>query len=230
MKKKVFELERLGGTKSVEIAFDKVFAIGYAGRDTSKTMAHIKELEEQLGVPAPARIPTIFQCSVYTLRQEENIEFLGSQTCGEVEYVIVTQGEKLYIGLGSDHTDRKLESVSVPKAKQICAKPLSRKLWDYDEVKDHWDEIALRSWQMVDGEKVLYQDGGVRDILSVEDNLRELRERVGDIDNAVIFSGTVPLLKGFLYGEKFFCEMVDPRLDRNNAFAYSVEVIPEEER
>ena len=230
MNRKSFELERFDGTKTIEVTFDKVFAIGYAGRDVAKTMEHIKELEEQLGVPAPKRIPTIFQCSNYVLSQEEDILFLGDQTCGEVEYVIVTQGDAIYIGLGSDHTDRKLEGVSVPKAKQICAKPISRKLWDYREIKDHWDSITLRSFQLIDGQKVAYQDGGVKDILKVEENLKELRERVGDIYNAVIFSGTVPLLKGFLYGQKFFCEMSDPVLKRKNEFSYGVSVIPEEER
>ena len=34
-----------------------------------------------------------------------------------------------YVGIGSDHTDRVLEAVSIRKSKQVCAKPISKELW-----------------------------------------------------------------------------------------------------
>ena len=119
MSKMKFLLMTKDGAQEKEINYDQVFAIGYAGRNMEKTMEHIRELEEQLGVPAPKKIPTIFQCGTYLLTQEKDLHFIGEKTCGEVEYVMVVTGGKLYIGLGSDHTDRELEGMSVPKAKQI---------------------------------------------------------------------------------------------------------------
>ena len=114
-----FTLQASGKEVPLTLEYERVFAIGYAGRNIEKTMEHIKELERDLGVPAPKKIPTIFQCGNYVLTQEKDLAFLGEKTCGEVEYVIVIKDGKIYIGLGSDHTDRELEAQSVPKAKQI---------------------------------------------------------------------------------------------------------------
>ncbi|KAF5063945.1 hypothetical protein DSECCO2_289460 [anaerobic digester metagenome] len=225
-----FTVQAGGKETPLSLNYERVFAIGYAGRNLEKTMEHIKELERDLGVPAPKKIPTIFQCGNYVLTQEKDLVFVGEKTCGEVEYVIVLKDGKIYIGLGSDHTDRELEAQSVPKAKQICAKPICSMLWDYEEVKDHWDDIALNSWQTVDGEEVPYQQGKLADILPVETILKELNERVGGIDNCVIFSGTVPVLNGFRYGSNFRYEMADAVLGRKLTSDYNVIAISEEER
>ena len=225
-----FTVQAGGKETPLSLNYERVFAIGYAGRNLEKTMEHIKELERDLGVPAPKKIPTIFQCGNYVLTQEKDLVFVGEKTCGEVEYVIVLKDGKIYIGLGSDHTDRELEAQSVPKAKQICAKPICPMLWDYEEVKDHWDDIALNSWQTVDGEEVPYQQGKLADILPVETILKELNERVGGIDNCVIFSGTVPVLNGFRYGSNFRYEMADAVLGRKLTSDYNVSAISEEER
>lgn len=219
-----------GSTTAVDLEYGNIFAIGYAGRSIEKTMEHIRELERNLGVPAPKKIPTIFQCSNNTLTQEEAIHFVSEKTCGEVEYVIVLKEDHVFIGLGSDHTDRELESASVPKAKQVCAKPICGGLWEYEDMKGHWDDIRLRSYQTVDGAEILYQDGKLGDILPVETILHELKSRVGDIGNAVIFSGTVPLKDGFKYGSCFRYEMVDEKLGRTLSAKYDVLVISEEER
>lgn len=226
-----FRLHRGGQVSELAVEYSDLIVIGYAGRNIAKTMEHIKELEEELGVPAPKKIPTIFQCSNMLLTQEEEIHFIGNDSCGEVEYIIVVQGDRLYIGLGSDHTDRKLESLSVPKAKQVCPKPISRDLWDYQDLADHWDQIKLVSYQTVDGEEVPYQRGGVIDILPPETILSELKTRFGsDISHSIIYSGTVPVLNGFKYGSRFRCEMIDEKLDRKLELCYNIKVISEEER
>lgn len=225
-----FVLKKLSGEENVNIDFDQLLVIGFAGRNIEKTMEHIRELEEQLGVPAPKQIPTIFECSLELLTQGKDIKFVGNKTSGEVEYIIVKSGEKIYIGLGSDHTDRELESVSIPKAKQVSPKPIAGELWDYEEVKDHWDQIKLVSYQTINGEEVKYQDGTLADILPVEKILSVLTERVGHIDNSIIYSGTVPVLDGFKYGDNFRSLMIDEVLNRSIEFNYDVNVISEEER
>jgi hypothetical protein len=230
MKQMNFMLSKLAGEEELAISYDKILVIGYAGRNMEKTMEHIKELEEQLGVPAPKNIPTIFECSLEMLTQEKDVKFIGNQTSGEIEYIIVRANGNTFIGLGSDHTDRKLESVSVPKSKQVCPKPIGNKLWDYNDIKEHWDQIKLVSCQIIDGEEVKYQDGTLADILPVEKILEELRERVGDVENSVIYSGTVPLLNGFMYGDNFKCMMIDEVLNRSLTLEYNIDKISEEER
>ena len=103
-------------------------------------------------------------------------------------------------------------------------------VWDYDDIKAHWDSIRVRSFQTVDGAEIPYQDGTLADILPPEKILSELRERVGDIGNSVIFSGTVPALAGFKFGTTFRCELVDDTLSRSIACFYRATAITEEER
>ena len=225
-----FMVEGKAGERVLDLQYERVFAIGYAGRNMEKTMEHIKELEQELGVPAPKKIPTIFQCGNYVLTQERNLAFVGNKTCGEVEYVIILSHGKIYIGVGSDHTDRELEAVSVPKAKQICAKPICSRIWDYEEIKDHWDEIKLRSWQTIENKEVLYQEGTLKDILPVETILNEMNGRIGAIDNCAIFSGTVPVKNGFCFGSNFRYEMEDKILGRKLSADYNAEAVSEEER
>jgi len=226
MKTLNFELNR----KNVEFEFDKVFVIGYAGRDMAKTQEHIDELERELGVAPPKKIPTIFEVSKEIVTQNSDLKFVGNQTSGEVEYIILIKDGKIFITLGSDHTDRGLESVSIFKSKQVCLKPIAKSIWDYEDIKDHWDSIILKSSQIVDGKEIEYQNDTLASILPVEKIIEELKERVGDIENSVIYSGTVPLLGSFEYGSKFISEMVDEKLGKTIKLNYEVNVIPEEER
>ena len=230
MNRMSFTLQTKAGENPLVLTYQNLFAIGYAGRNMEKTLAHIRELEEELGVPAPKKIPTIFQCSNLLLTQDETFHVVGEKTSGEVEYVIVTDNDKLYIGVGSDHTDRALESVSVLKSKQVCPKPIGKMLWDYEEIKDHIDQIRIRSWQILNGQKIVYQDGVLADILPADKILGELKSRVGGIGNAVIFSGTVPLKEGFRYGQTFTGELADEKLGRTISCQYNVIFISEEER
>ena len=47
---------------------------------------------------------------------------------------------RIFVGTGSDHTDRKVESYSVTVSKQMCDKPIAPVLWDLDDVIGHWDQ------------------------------------------------------------------------------------------
>ena len=57
-----FNLNKLDGIEEIEMNYDELLIIGYAGRDMEKTMEHIKELEEELELLL-LKNPTIFQCS-----------------------------------------------------------------------------------------------------------------------------------------------------------------------
>ncbi|SHH21261.1 Protein of unknown function [Anaerosphaera aminiphila DSM 21120] len=214
----------------IEFGYDKVYIIGYAGRDIKKTQEHIDELERELGVKPPKKIPTIFECSKELVTQNIDLKFVDDMTSGECEYVILKKNNSIYIALGSDHTDRKLESVSVPKSKQVCLKPISKDVWNYDHIKDHWDEIELRSYVTIDDKEIEYQAGTLKDILPVETILSELENRIGNVDNAIIFSGTVPLKNNFVYGSRFRSEMIDKKLNKKIDLNYKISVISEEER
>lgn len=221
-----FNLVTKNGNEVFELIPEHVYVVGYSGSNKEKIYAHIKELEEELNVAPPKKIPTIFEVSKEILTQDKDLYFVGEKTSGECEFVIIMKDSKIYIGLGSDHSDRELEAISVPKAKQICLKPISVDIWDYEEIKDHFPKIKLSAKSDFED----YQVGTLADIISVEEILSELNKSLGHIDNCVIYSGTVPLVNGYKYGKNFSLELNDEILGRKIAFDYNINVVPDEAR
>ncbi|PHH96020.1 DUF2848 domain-containing protein [Fusobacterium nucleatum] len=214
----------------IEFDLKRLLIVGYSGSNIEKIMEHIKELKEHLGVPEPKKIPTIFECSKELLTKEKDIKFVGNMTSGEVEYLIIKHLNEIYIGIGSDHTDRKLESISVLKAKQICPKPIGEEVWLYKDIKESWNEIEAESYQNINGQRVLYQKGRLSEILSVEKIISELENRVGNIEDSIIFSGTVPLESNFKYGDEFICKIFDKSNNSSLNLNYKINKISEEEK
>lgn len=226
-----FAVQGLYETSFIECDFEHLYVIGYSGRDEKSTLAHIQELERDLGVKPPRQIPTIFECSRRTLTKKEYIDVYGAKNSGEAEYVIVLKDGQIYIGLGSDHTDRELESHDISKAKEIMPKVISPVLWNYEEIKEHFDEIKLISFQKNPNEKkFVYQEGTLEQILPPKRVLQELIERVGEIGESIIFSGTIPLKDKFHYTNYFKASMVDEKLGRSISIKYHLNFISEDER
>jgi hypothetical protein len=153
---------------------------------------------------------------------------IGGDTSGEVEYVLLLHQGEVFVGVGSDHTDRALERDNLVKSKQVCANVLSREVWRYQDVRPHWDDLELRSWvwAKAEGPEVLYQEARLGAILSAEALMDLVRSRSRDWqdEGLVIFSGTIPLQGGqTIYGEAFRGELLDPRTGRRLSCAYRVE-------
>ena len=43
--------------------------------------------------------------------------------------MLIQSGGTLYVGVGSDHTDRKVETYNITASKQMCDKPIAPELW-----------------------------------------------------------------------------------------------------
>ena len=226
MARETFSVVSKKGTYEVTFEYETLIAVGFAGRDQKAVRHHIDELAE-IGVRPPSKTPIMYPCSTNSLVRSEKLQVIGRETSGEVEFVLVLKEGEIYIGIGSDHTDRGLETVGIGKAKQICGKPMGPVLWPYEEVKEHWDQIKLQSWQRKDGKEFIYQDGTVAGIMKVEDILAEVKKDCPGVKNAILFSGTVGVIDGFTYGDWFRCELTDPVLGRKLSHEYEVEVIGE---
>jgi Protein of unknown function (DUF2848) len=133
---------------------------GWTGRDVAALEKHIRELEA-IGVKRPKTTPIFYRVAASLLISDNTIEVLGGQSSGEAECVVYSLDDGLFVGVGSDHTDRKAEVVGVSLSKQMCAKPVSREVWRLEEVAAHWDKLVLRSYIAADGRRRLYQEGSV---------------------------------------------------------------------
>jgi hypothetical protein len=217
--------ERATATFDVD-AVDHLVLAGWAGRDQAAVEAHIRELEA-LGTARPTRTPVFYRVAASLLTSANAIEVVGTETSGEVEVVLVQRRDGLWVGLGSDHTDRRLERTSVALAKQLCAKVVAPTLWRFDDLGPHWDDIALRSWAHRDGRRELYQDGTLAAILPPEQLLAKYAE-IGEpiAAGGAMFSGTIATITEIAPADEFEMELHDPVLNRRVHHRYRIGTLP----
>ena len=207
------------------IAIEHAVIAGWTGRDQAALEKHIKELEE-LGVARPATTPIFYRVAASRLTQATRIEAAGEESSGEVEYVLVQHNGALYVGVGSDHTDRKVEAYNVTVSKQMCEKPLAATLWPFDDVKAHWDKLILRSWACAHGTKVLYQEGAVAAMRPPYDLIERYAASRTLADGTVMFCGTLAAKGGIRPAPRFEFELEDLVRGLWLRHGYDVEALP----
>src|SRR3982751_5470008 len=137
-----------GKTDQVTVNPDALIVAGWTGRDEAALNHHIEELAA-IGVPRPSSVPVFYRNAVTNIVQTGRLEVLGPDTSGEVEPVIVALNDGLWIGLGSDHTDRKAERMGIALSKQLCGKVTGSALWKFEDISPHWDRIVIRSYATI---------------------------------------------------------------------------------
>ena len=222
------ELESFSHPGPLVFTVKRMVNAGYTGRNQVETRRHIEELAAQ-GIPGPASTPTLYPVIPETLFVDPaSIQVYSEETCGEVEYVLLVENkDRIFVGLGSDHTDRCLEESDIPRAKQICPNLLSQRVWPLEEVQQHWDELIIRCRQKSGGEMVLYQQGALELIYEPRALLDFVSSRIpGPLDNLVIFSGTIGnLTDGFVFGQWLGAELEDPILGRRLELSYDINTL-----
>ncbi|MGY2047337.1 DUF2848 domain-containing protein [Methylobacterium sp. JK268] len=218
---------RTAGGRRDTIAFDPdaVVIAGWAGRDEAAIRHHIEELAA-IGVPRPSAVPVYYRVAAATLTQAPRLTVLGPDTSGEAEPVVVGLADGLWLGIGSDHTDRKAETIGIALSKQLCGKPVGAELWRLDEVEPHWDALVMRSYATIDGTRVLYQEGALAALRRPGDLLARRPGGPGLAPGTVMFGGTLGTIGGIRPATRFEMEIEDPVLGRRLAHAYDVETLP----
>ena len=200
---------------------NQLIVAGWTGRDPKAVQHHIDELAA-IGVSPPSQVPLFYRVSTSLLSQSAQIQVLGEETSGEVEPLLIKLQGDLYLGLGSDHTDRGLEAVSVAASKQACPKPISDRLWRFDEVVDHLDELVLSCMIEEDGQMVPYQEGPLKGIRPLAD----LAHNADLGDGQAMLCGTLAALGGVRPATAYRMTLADPILDRTLDLAYRVQTLP----
>jgi hypothetical protein len=207
------------GDATMPVAVHTAIIAGWAGRDPAAVEEHIAELEA-VGVPRPSSVPVFYRVSAARLTTAAQIESTAASS-GEVEAVLLRHDGRLWVGVGSDHTDREVEAYGVAVSKQMCDKPLAAQLWAFDDVADHWDDLVIRSW--IDDD-VLYQEGALAALVSATD-LLDLAEPTL-IDGTLMLCGTVPAIGGIRPAASFTYELADPVRERSIRAAYAIRELP----
>jgi hypothetical protein len=212
-------------TDRVGVEIGSLIIAGWAGRDAAAIEHHIEELAA-LGVPRPSTTPLYYRVAAQTLTQSSRLVVLGPDSSGEVEPVLVAMADGLWIGIGSDHTDRKAEATGIALSKQLCGKPVGTELWSYADVEGHWDELVIRSWATINGERVLYQDSPISALRTPRDLIRKQAGTDMLPAGALMFCGTPGAIGGIRPATRFEMELRDPVLDRSLTHGYDIAVLP----
>ena len=221
----VFTLEAKGGQFPLTLKLRQAVIAGWTGRDPVARDKHIAELE-QLGIARPASTPIYYRVAARRLTTADAIEVSGSDSSGEVEFVLIGAEGRIFVGVGSDHTDRKVEAYGVTVSKQMCDKPLAPVLWNFADIADHWDRIVLRSFATIDGERVLYQEGRLDGMLGVDDLIARGFDGGKLPDGCAVFGGTFAAKGGIRSATRFEFEIDDPVLKRSIRHGYDVIELP----
>jgi hypothetical protein len=207
-----------------EVVVKDAVIAGWTGRDAIAVEKHIKELEA-LGVKRPATTPIFYRVAAARLTTDDTIEAVGDSSGGEVEFVLLQHAGRLWVGAGSDHTDREVEKYGVTVSKQLCDKPIASVFWSYEEVAPHWDELILRAHVIEGGKSALYQEGAVTAMMHPQ-ALLEKHSSTSLRDGTLLFGGTLAAHGGVRPTSEFSFELEDPVLGRKIAHRYRVRTLP----
>ncbi|MGE0629037.1 MAG: DUF2848 domain-containing protein [Hyphomicrobiaceae bacterium] len=213
------------GALQDEVEIKHAIIAGWTGRDAAAVEKHIRELEE-VGVKRPATTPIFYRVSATRITTAGEIEATGTASSGEVEFVLLQTEGELWVGVGSDHTDREVETYGVTVSKQMCDKPIAAEFWPFESVADHWDKLVLRSHILEDGKRVLYQEGQVSGMIAPLDLVKRYDGKDALPENAIMFCGTFAAKGGIRPSDRFEYEIDDPVLGRKIAAGYAIKTLP----
>jgi hypothetical protein len=220
-----FRFETAESSTEGYVIIEQTVIAGWTGRDAVALQAHIDELAE-MGIPGPAEIPMFYRVSAARLTTAGAIQVIGPDSSGEAECVIINTAGELWLGIGSDHTDRKAETVGITLAKQLCDKPLGKTLWPLSEVAGHLDELELRAWIYEGEQRVPYQEGTLSAMRPLSELIDRFSGSSGLAENSLMFGGTLPAIGGVRPADRFEFELLDPVLKRQMSHVYDIEQLP----
>lgn len=210
----------------VDFQVREVIIAGMTGRDEKMVQKHLDELAE-LDIAPPSSIPIYYRVSASLLTQESRVQFVGPDSSGEVEAVLIGTPEGMLVAVGSDHTDRKLEADSIAFSKQLCPKPISLDTWRYADVADSWDDLQLVSDKVIDGVRTPYQRGTMSQVRKPEDLIGRFFDGLTELPAGVVmFTGTIPTIGAITGADHFSMALVDPSNGRTLWHGYDAAILP----
>ena len=213
------------GSRTAEVCVRQAIVAGWTGRNREALEKHIRELEE-LGVARPASTPIYYRVSAARVTTDPVIQTTGAASSGEVEFVLAQWGGQMWVGVGSDHTDREAETFNVTVSKQMCEKPVAGAFWRFADVSAHWGQLVMRSYIFENGARVLYQEGSVEAMLDPAVLIEGYAGKTQLDEDSVMFCGTFAAKGGIRPADIFEFEIEDPVLVRKISHSYQLDKLP----
>jgi hypothetical protein len=206
------------------IDITRLVIAGWTGRDKASVEKHIAELAA-IGVRRPRAVPMFYRVAASLLTSAREVEVVGESSSGEVEFVLASTPDAMYVGVGSDHTDRKVEAYGVTVSKQMCPKPLGNELWLFSDLDAHWDRLVLRSHVTRGGRRFLYQEGEVGHMLAPRELIERFSGSASLSPGTAMFCGTLAVRGEIAGGERFEIELHDPVRNRSLRHEYAIRAL-----
>jgi hypothetical protein len=213
--------DRSGVDTPLAVTPERVYNLGSATVDASAAVAHQEEVADvgvRIAFDVPA--PRIYPMAVSSITTDATVGVHSGATSGEAELVIVVQGGEVYLGVGSDHTDRELERQSIIWSKQYSPSVLGHRVWRWADVEASWEDLVLES--TVDG--VLYQRSPASVFLDPAKILAVLAERVTSLPaDYLVYCGTYTSIdRQIRFGTTWTATLRDPATGERLELAYDV--------
>lgn len=219
-------VEGTAGVSAQSVMIENLVIAGWTGRNAKAIEHHIAELEA-IGAPRPTTVPCFYRAAASLLTTADTIQSAGPDSSGEVEFIFYGTKDGMLVGVASDHTDRKVETYSIVVSKQMCFKPISPAVWRFADVAGHWDDLLLRSWAEIGGERRLYQEGPVTAMKPPGELFGLYLDGAAEVpDGMAMFCGTLAVQGGVEAAEKFEIEIEDPVLGPKIRHGYAIEALP----
>jgi 4-hydroxyphenylacetate 3-monooxygenase len=216
------------GETTIDFPVERVFNIGSATRDPEAAKAHQQEVAEAgIRIAFDVPIPRIYPLAPFQLVADDEVYALHDRTSGEAEIVLFVSDD-LYVGVGSDHTDRALERISIPWSKQVCPDVIASSVWRWSDLEDHWDACVLEC----DIGDSPYQRVGVDTFWTPPDVVTRISDRLDLPERGyVVFCGSYVSIDGKLrFGPEWTVRLLDPVLGRKIEHSYQIRLLMEDIR
>lgn len=235
MSARTFHVHGVDQEAVLDVDITRCFHLSFTMRDRAKMLRHLEEIYEmfQLGT---LRItcdepPLVLPVSPWTVLTDTEITVQKTRTSGEVEIVtVVDEDRRLYVTVGSDHTDRSLEAIDIPWAKQVTPDVVAPAVWRWEDVADHWDDVTMECTTGRPGGSRLHQRTSVAEFWTPVDMVAGLASNVRAVGGAtVLFGGTSDTVHNEVdFADTWTISLIDPVLRRRIDHMYSVTVLATE--
>ena len=218
-----FVLPVQGAAFTIDAAITAIVIAGWAARDAAAVQHHIDELAA-LGVKPPRTTPLFYRVGANLLTTADHIDLAGNTSTGEAETVLIAHEGALYVGLGSDHTDRAAEAAGVTWSKQMCPKPVSPTLWRHVDVAGHWDQLILSARVRQDN---IWRDYQRATLATLRTPADLIARHTGTLaDGTTMFGGTPATITPIAWADEFEATLTDPVLHRQLVCRYAMTALP----